>query len=145
MSLGRSRSVPGLAFLQQKSPLALAKQPPDAAANYHHEQNRHCDCAYERCNHCCERKDVQSAILKCEKHVSDGPLRRSPDHHFWPGPLVGRLFEPCGGERSVSSLCFSLRRLPLSRSDCCGGFVRSCQSVVRWCRASNEKALAGNG
>src|SRR5262249_56458781 len=46
-----------------------AKQPPDAAASYHHEQNRQCDCSRKHCNDCCKRKDVHSAILKCEKHA----------------------------------------------------------------------------
>src|SRR5215831_8573178 len=54
--------------LQRKNG-ALAKQPPDAAASHHHEQNRQCDCSCKRCNHCCERKDVHNAILKCEKHA----------------------------------------------------------------------------
>ena len=46
-----------------------AKQPPDAAASYHHEQNRQCDCSRKHCNDCCERKDVHNAIRKCEKHA----------------------------------------------------------------------------
>jgi hypothetical protein len=48
---------------------ALAKHPPDAAASYHHEQNRQCGCACKRCNDCCERKEVHNAKLKCEKHA----------------------------------------------------------------------------
>jgi len=48
---------------------ALAKQPPDAAASHHHEQNRQCDCSCKHCNYCCERKDVDNAIRKCEKHA----------------------------------------------------------------------------
>src|SRR5215469_13231408 len=47
----------------------LAKQPPDAAASYHHEQNRQCDCSCKHCNYCCERKDVHNAVRKCEKHA----------------------------------------------------------------------------
>src|SRR5262249_49402751 len=47
----------------------LAKQPPDAAASHHHEQNRQCNCSCKHCNYCCERKDVHNAILKCEKHA----------------------------------------------------------------------------
>src|SRR5262249_8912431 len=48
---------------------ALARHPPDAAASYHHEQNRQCGCACKRCNDCCERKEVHNAKLKCEKHA----------------------------------------------------------------------------
>src|SRR5262249_29847646 len=46
-----------------------AKQPPHAAASYHHEQNRQCDCSCKHCDYCCERKDVHNAIRKCEKHA----------------------------------------------------------------------------
>jgi hypothetical protein len=49
--------------------LEATKQPPDAAASYHHEQNRQCSCSHKHCNYCCERKDVHNAILKCEKHA----------------------------------------------------------------------------
>src|SRR6516164_9409303 len=64
---------------------ALAKQPPDAAASYHHEQNRQCDCSCKRCNYCCERKDVHNAIRKCEKHTF--PLDGKSPSHCWPGQV----------------------------------------------------------
>ena len=56
----------------------LAKQPPDAAANYHYEQNHQCNCSHEHCKCCCERQDVHNAVLKCEKHASpdDRPLSK---------------------------------------------------------------------
>src|SRR5215472_18056458 len=63
----------------------LAKQPPDAAASYHHEQNRQCDCSCKHCNYCFERKDVHNAIRKCEKHVF--PLDGKSPSHCWPGQV----------------------------------------------------------
>src|SRR5262249_50084669 len=58
---------------------ALAKQPPHAAASYHHEKNRQRKCSWKRCNYCCERKVVHNAISKGEKHAFplDG---KSPSH-----------------------------------------------------------------
>src|SRR5215471_13004332 len=61
---GRSEEIVGEIGMR-----GLAKQPPDAAASHHHEQNRQCNCRCKHCNYCCERKDVHNAIRKCEKHV----------------------------------------------------------------------------
>src|SRR5262245_43672861 len=56
-----------------------AKQPPDAAASYHHEQNRQCNCSCKYCDYCCERKDViHNAVLKCEKHAFPSAAKMRP-------------------------------------------------------------------
>jgi len=62
-----------------------AKQPPDAPASHHHEQNRQCNCSCKHCDYCCERKDVHNAIRKCEKHAF--PLDGKSPSRCWPGQV----------------------------------------------------------
>src|SRR5262249_11463931 len=68
----------------------LAKQPPDAAASHHHEQNRQCNCRCKHCNYCCERKDVHNAIRKCEKYAFPLDGKKAPASTFGWGKLAER-------------------------------------------------------
>jgi len=81
-----------------------AKQPPDAAASYRHEQNRQCDCSRKHCNDCCKRKDVYDAILKCEKHAfpSAAKMRLLLVILPWKIALAYRIADGSGRVESVA-------------------------------------------